>query len=64
MVFGFLADTIEKTLDAAADSIDALADGELPDTKDLATMLDTGLSIAAIASMYGASEEVIKGLVE
>lgn len=64
MVFRFLTDTIEKTLDAAANSVDTLTDGELPDTKDLATLLDTGLTVAAIASAYGVSEEVIKGLVE
>lgn len=64
MVFGFLTDTIEETLDAALDSIDCLLDGELPPTRHVAKLLDAGMTIAAIASMYNVSEAAIKELVK
>lgn len=60
MVFGFLTSTIENALDAAINSLEDLADGELPSSRNVATLIDAGLTVAAIASMYNVSDSIIE----
>lgn len=60
MIFGFLTDSIENALDVADKTLDPFHSG--PSKRQVAQLIDDGLTIGAIASGFGVAEDVIEGL--
>lgn len=59
-MFGMLTDSIENALKVGT----KLLTLEAPTTREVARLIDDGISIAAIATMFGVAEEVILDLVK
>ena len=60
MVFGYLTDSIENVLDV----VDGVMDGEAPTKRQVAKLIDSGLSVAAIAVTFGVAESVITDMMD
>lgn len=58
-MFGLLTDIVSSTLGAAGDILEDVTDGELPSRRDLARLIDAGITIAVIACALNVSESVI-----
>lgn len=59
-MFGLFTNTIENVLDVG----ESLLTGELPTKRQVAQLLDTGLTVTIVASLFGASEEIITKIIE
>ena len=59
-MFGFFTNAVENALDIA----EGLCYGELPSKRQIAKLVDAGLSIYAISELTGFAEDVIKEIAE
>ena len=59
-MFGWFEDAVDNILDVA----DTVTDFELPSKRQVAKLVDTGLTVASIAAMYDVGTDVIEGLLE
>ena len=59
-MFGLLTDAIENTFDIMGE----LIDGELPSKRQVAKLIDAGVSIYAISEATGFAVEVIEELID
>lgn len=57
-MFGIFTDAIENAIDTGG----KLLDGDLPDKRQVAELLDTGMTIAGIAAMFNVSTDFIESL--
>jgi hypothetical protein len=60
MMFGFFTDTVENVLDIAGD----LLEGEAPSKRQLAKLVDAGLTVYAISEATGIAVDVLEGILE
>lgn len=58
-MFGLLASTVETTLDVA-DKL--LFEGELPTKREIAKMVDAGITLYSISEVTGLAEDVIRDI--
>lgn len=59
-MFGFFTDTVENVLDIAGD----LLEGEAPSKRQLAKLVDAGLTVYAISEATGIAVDVLEGILE
>jgi len=59
-MFGFLTDAVENALDIGGD----LLEGELPAKRQVAKLVDAGVSVYAISEATGLATDVIESLLE
>lgn len=59
-MFGLFSDVVETGLDA----LEGLAYGELPSKRQVARLVDAGLTVYAISQFLGVSEEVICEMID
>jgi len=60
MVFGLLTDIIETGLDV----VEGLCYGELPTKRQVAELVDAGMTIYTISEVTGFSQDVIQDLLD
>lgn len=60
-MFGLLTGAIENALDITSD---LLIDGELPSKRQVAKLIDDGLTIYAISEATGLAVDVIESIIE
>jgi hypothetical protein len=60
MMFGFFTDAVENVLDIAGD----LLEGEAPSKRQLAKLVDAGLTVYAISEATGVAVDVLEGMLE
>lgn len=64
-MFNIFTDAIEAGLSVASDTFDVMiGEGEGPTRRNVAQLLDAGLTVAAIAQGFGVAESVIEELAE
>jgi len=59
-MFGFFTDAVENALDIGID----LLDGEAPNRRQLAKLIDAGMTIAAISSATGIATDVLESILD
>jgi hypothetical protein len=59
-MFSFLTNAIDNALSVAGD----ILDGKTPSRRRVAQLLSDGISITAIAALFGVGVEVIEGLID
>ena len=59
-MFSFLTNMIDNALGVAGD----ILDGETPSRRRVAQLIADGLSVAAIAAIFGVGVEVIEALID
>ena len=59
-MFGIFTNVAEAALDVADD----LTSGEVPSKRRIAELVDAGASVAVIATMFGAGEDVIMSMLD
>ena len=59
-MFGIFTDVVDTALDVAGD----LLEGETPSRKSVAKLIDAGLTVAAVATIFSVTESVIESLLE
>lgn len=59
-MFGFFEDVLTDGLDV----IDGLLDGELPSKRQVAKMIDAGLTIYAVSEATGFAVDVLENILE
>jgi len=59
-LFDVLTDPIENVLDVGT----GLLQGDMPSRRQLAELINDGISVAAIANTYGVSVEMVRALIE
>lgn len=59
-MFSFLTNMIDNALGVASD----ILDGEVPSRRRVAQLLADGISVAAIAAMFGVGVDVIEALID
>ena len=59
-MFNMFTDVIENALNMAG----GLAEGELPTSRQVASLASAGLTVFVIAQMFGVAEDVIEGLMD
>ncbi len=70
-MFDWLTDTVEEVVDAVDETFDTslgvldnLMDGELPSRQQLTTLVESGLSIYAIADITDTSVDALQKILE
>ena len=59
-MFGIFKDTATAALNVTGDTLETLVGGDGPSKEDLATLIDAGLTVAAISEGLGISQEVLE----
>ena len=60
MVFGLFTDAAEAALNVLDDTVSL----ELPEKRDVAKLIDAGLTVAAVASALGVAEDVVQQVLD